>query len=132
MKIQSRVERTLTQLDHARLRKLVAERHEGMEELLDGSDVVASRDISGDVVTMNSQVQLAYEKTGEQGNLTLCYPQDAEPGAGFVSVLSPVGSSLLGMRVGASVQWHTPDGQGHEAQIVGILFQPESSGDFLS
>lgn len=131
MKTPSRVERTLTQIDHARLRKLIADRHEGMEELLDGSDLVESREISGDVVTMNSQVQLAYGSTGEQGNLTLCYPQDAEPAMGFVSVLSPVGSSLLGMRVGASVQWHTPDGQDREAQIVGILFQPESSGDFL-
>lgn len=132
MNTLSRVERTLTELDHARLRRLVGEHHDEMEELLDGSDVVESREIASDVVTMNSQVLLADSTTGEQYNLTLCYPQDAEPAAGFVSVLSPVGGSLLGERIGASVQWKTPGGQGGQAQIVGLLFQPESSGDFLT
>jgi regulator of nucleoside diphosphate kinase len=59
----------------------------------------------------------------------LCYPADADASAGFVSVLSPVGWSLLGQRVGATVRWPIPSGGELSAKILGILFQPESSGD---
>ena len=36
------------------------------------------------------------------------YPDDAEPHAGFISVLSPVGCALLGLRVGAVARWQLP------------------------
>jgi regulator of nucleoside diphosphate kinase len=47
-----------------------------------------------------------------------------------VSVLSPVGSALLGMRVGSIARWSTPAGDEKAAEILAILFQPESSGDY--
>ena len=64
--------------------------------------------------------------------LTLCYPDDAEPAQGFISVLSPVGASLLGLRVGAQAQWHTPQGEPRSAQVRAILFQPEATGDYTT
>ena len=53
-----------------------------------------------DVVTMYSRVELVDVHTHRRQVVTLCYPQDAEPAAGFISVLSPVGISLLGLREG--------------------------------
>jgi regulator of nucleoside diphosphate kinase len=47
-----------------------------------------------------------------------------------VSVLSPVGSALLGLRVGSIARWSTPAGDEKAAEILAILFQPESSGDY--
>jgi regulator of nucleoside diphosphate kinase len=88
--------------------------------------------MSPDVVTMYSQVLLCDPRTGRQRKLTLCYPSDAEPAAGFVSVLSPVGSSLLGLRVGATARWRTPLGDTVEAEVLAILFQPEASGDYTT
>jgi regulator of nucleoside diphosphate kinase len=95
-------------------------------------DLVTSVSVSPDVVTMYSQLLLADPAGGEPYKLTLCYPDDAEPAAGFVSVFSPVGSSLLGLRVGSMARWRTPHGSSGAAEIRAILFQPEASGDYTT
>src|SRR5512139_2696469 len=104
-------ERTLTELDHVRVARLLRRAsHPALDDVLDGARLVASRSVPPDVVTMYSQVRLADLRSGERSTLTLCYPDDAEPAAGFVSVLSPVGASLLGLHVGAIARWCTPGG----------------------
>jgi regulator of nucleoside diphosphate kinase len=131
--------RTLTELDHVRILNLIRRDARGhasvamqpaIEDLLDASAIVPSRQVSPDVVTMYSQLLLHDLQTGQRSTLTLCYPADAEPAAGFVSVLSPVGSALLGRRVGSVARWATPAGDEKAAEILAILFQPEASGDF--
>jgi regulator of nucleoside diphosphate kinase len=133
------LERTLTELDHVRLLNLVRRdrRSDGsptlrltIEHVLDACAIVPSRQIPPDVVTMYSQVLLQDLVTGVRGQLTLCYPADAEPAAGFVSVMSPVGASLLGQTVGSVARWSTPAGDERAAEVLAILFQPESSGDY--
>jgi regulator of nucleoside diphosphate kinase len=132
------LERTLTELDHVRLLNLVRRdpRRSGLrprldiELILDACAVVASRKVPPDVVTMYSQVLLKDLENGERQQLTLCYPADAEPAAGFISVLSPVGCSLLGLRVGSVARWPTPTGGCRSAEVLAILFQPEGSGDY--
>lgn len=69
-------------------------------------------------------------QTLQRNTLTLCYPADAEPAVGFVSVLSPVGSALVGLQVGSVARWSLPAGDDKAAEILAILFQPESSGDY--
>ena len=125
-------ERTLTPLDHIRLTRIAPSAPQGMEELLATCDLVAAPAISPDVVTMYSQVLLADTKGGECSKLTLCYPADAEPEEGFISVLSPVGTSLLGLRVGDVARWALPDGTQRAAEIRAVLFQPEASGDYTT
>lgn len=133
------VERTLTELDHVRLLNLLrrdargdssAQQIRAIEDVLDASALVPSREVAPDVVTMYSQVLLQDTQTGQRNTLTLCYPSDADPAIGFVSVLSPVGSALLGLRVGSIARWLTPAGDEKAAEITAILFQPESSGDY--
>ena len=131
-------ERTLTELDHARLQRLLPRgggvlREPGLAALqaaLDNADVIRPRAVPPDVVTMHSRVELAEPGTGRRQVLTLCYPADANPAAGCVSVLSPAGAALLGLRVGALARWRTPVGEEVQAEVSALLFQPESSGDF--
>lgn len=133
------LERTLTELDHVRLLNLLRRDAHGdgsaahmraLEDVLDASVLVPSREVAPDVVTMYSQVLLQDSQTGQRNALTLCYPVDAEPAMGFVSVLSPVGSALLGLQVGSRARWRTPSGDEKAAEVLAILFQPESSGDY--
>lgn len=49
------------------------------------------------------------------------------PSQGFVSVFSPVGSSLLGLRVGCIARWRSLAGEPCATEVVAILFQPEDS-----
>jgi regulator of nucleoside diphosphate kinase len=122
----------LTKLDHGRLFKLNGGHPpEPLTEVLDSAEIIESIQVRPDVVTLYSQV-LVTQDDGEQRKLTLCYPDDAEPNAGFISVLSPVGLALLGRCVGAQVSWTMPSGKQRLLTIDAVLFQPESSGDYTT
>ena len=119
----------LTKLDHGRLFKLNGGHPpDQLTDVLDSAEIIESTHVRPDVVTLYSQV-LVTQDDGEQHKLTLCYPDDAEPHAGFISVLSPVGLALLGRRVGAQVSWTMPSGKQRLLTIDAMLFQPEASGD---
>lgn len=125
------VERTLTELDFARLSKLAHNNApQWVTDLLDGVDILDAREVSSDTVTMYSTVECQDLNSGRRQQLTVCYPNDAEPAIGFVSVLSPVGCSLLGLRVGDVARWKMPSGEDGGAQVLSVLFQPEASGDY--
>lgn len=126
-------ERTLTELDFVRLEKLTAQAlPAALAELLDAADVLPSREMPADVVTMNSQVEVEDPSTRERQKITVCYPGDAQPGAGFVSVLSPVGIGLLGVKSGTLAKWDMPNGGQGAVQVVAVLFQPEANGDYAT
>jgi len=134
----SALERTLTELDHVRLLNLARRERRSdaptprlaIEHVLDACAIVPSRQIPPDVVTMGSQVLLQDLATGLRSQLTLCYPAHAQPAAGFVSVMSPVGASLLGQTVGSVARWTTPARDERAAGVLAILFQPEANGDY--
>ena len=130
--------RTVSQLDHARLSGLLrrqpatAPSAHAVHDVIDNADLVAPQEIEPDVVTMQSVVVLADADSGQRRELALCYPDEANATAGRLSVLSPVGASLLGLKVGDTARWTLPDGTQGAARIVEVLFQPEASGDFLA
>jgi regulator of nucleoside diphosphate kinase len=124
--------RTLTELDYARLQKLNGQLTAELADCLEQADLVSPREIPGDVVTMYSQAEILDLLTGRQSKIVVCYPADAEPTEGFVSALSPLGASLLGLRVGDVARWHTPTGEERATKVAALLFQPEASGDFTT
>ncbi len=138
MEVLTHDELTLTELDHVRLARLIRGPGEAPEADLDGpmagvldaAQVVPSRKVPPDVVTMYSKVELADLASDRTSCLTVCYPSDAEPALGFISVLSPVGAGLIGRRVGSIARWLAPGGEPGAAKVVSILFQPEASGDY--
>lgn len=126
-------ERTLTELDFSRLAKLISGHPPPyLANLLSATEVVPSRDIPAKVVTMYSQVELVDAHTLHRQTLTVCFPRDAEPAAGFISVLSPVGLSLIGLKEGDVARWRTPSGEECSAEVASVLFQPEASGDYTT
>jgi len=124
--------RLLSELDHARIRKLLPQQGVPgpLAELLSEADLVPPREVPAHVATMHSQLRLLDLATQELRELTLCYPADADPARGWVSVLSPAGTSLLGLSVGEEASWQTPDGRQHTLRLLEILFQPEASGHY--
>lgn len=125
-------ERTLTALDFARLRLKNGQLPAELRDNCGSAHLVPSQEIPADVITMYSQVEIVYLNSHRRQKLTLCYPRDSDPGLGFISVLSPVGASLLGLTVGSVAHWQTPDGNECAAEVAALLFQPESSGDYTT
>jgi regulator of nucleoside diphosphate kinase len=98
-------------------------------EELNRADVRAPDDMPDDVVTMHSRVECEDELTGEHHRLTLVYPHEANVETGRVSVLAPVGSALLGLSIGQTIDWHAPGSRPLRLRVTAISYQPEASGD---
>ncbi|WP_338062178.1 nucleoside diphosphate kinase regulator [Vulgatibacter incomptus] len=105
-----------------------AEAAEALESELASAVVVAPDKIPDNVVTMNSRVRFQDEETGQEREITLVYPKDADPQQGKISILAPVGAALIGLSVGQSVDWPLPGGRLKRLKIVEVLFQPEAAG----
>jgi regulator of nucleoside diphosphate kinase len=106
----------LTRTDHDRLERLIEQHSEGrnaeLAELLEQE--LARAEIRAvappDVVTMNSHVVFEDEETGARREVYLCYPHEVAAGEGRVSVLAPIGSALIGLSVGQTIEWPVPNG----------------------
>lgn len=124
----------ITRLDADRLDALLdmlsARQLPGLDALrveLERADVVEPAAIPADVATMNSRIKFVEDASGKTFELTLVYPQDAgKPDS--ISILAPVGSALLGLRVGQSIQWPMPGGRSAELRLLEVVDQPEANG----
>ncbi|MBR9981190.1 MAG: nucleoside diphosphate kinase regulator [Desulfatitalea sp.] len=128
----------ITQFDKARLEELIAVAEEfgggrsdleALAEELDEAEIVSSKEVRPDVVTMNSKVVLRDLDTSETRTCTLVFPRDADADKGAISVLAPVGTAILGYAKGDVVEWQVPAGV-RRIKIEDILYQPEAAGDF--
>ena len=99
-----------------------------LKEELAQAEIVTSDEIPADVVTMNSTARVVDVDAGEEHELTLAYPRDADGDPRKVSVFAPVGSAILGLRVGQAIQWPMPGGRERTLRIEAIRYQPEASG----
>ena len=130
----------ITQTDRVRLGNLIElVRDQGdrsnlsyvnnLEGELEFAEVVASENIASDVVTMRSKVRLKDLDTGEESIYSIVFPSEANTDEGKISVLAPLATALLGSRLGAIVQFQAPR-RPRRLQILEILYQPESAGDY--
>lgn len=102
---------------------------EKLEEELARCDEVQSEKVAPDVVTMNSRVVLSDVLTGNEIACTLVFPQQADASEHRISVLAPLGTAILGYRVGDVIDWNMPSGV-RQYKILGIAYQPEAAGDY--
>ena len=133
--------RTITELDHVRIFNMLRRRAaagigaaqaDELSELIDAAELVRPQEIGADIVTMYSKLRVADPATGQERTITLCYPEDADAAQGMISVLSPLGTSLLGLRVGETAEWQGADGKPSQLVVRAIEFQPEASGDYTA
>lgn len=126
----------VTEKDFQRLHNLVqvqrqvsgAHTVEALSRELKRAKVVASEEIPEDVVTMNSLVKLKELKSGAEMELTVVYPKDADVSKFKISVLAPVGTAILGCKVGDQVE--RPDLKKTVVyEVKEVLYQPEAAGD---
>ena len=123
----------VTDKDLERLTRVITGHAGDSVEQLDAelarAEVVSPHEVSGDVVTMNSEVVYEEVGSGAQRRIRIVYPEDANAQRGWVSVLAPLGSALLGLRVGQEIDWRVPRGV-RRLRIIAVPYQPEAAGDF--
>lgn len=128
----------VSRLDLERIESLLEQpQHEALDtralqDELVRAAVVEPCQVPADVITMNSvaQVRVVDAAGCEHAHeLTLVYPRDADAEAHKVSILAPVGSALLGLRVGHAIDWPMPGGHTARLHVLSIRYQPEAAGD---
>ena len=131
--VDSRSHIIVTDRDLQRLRPVLDQHNTAASDALDAelhrALVVRQCEIPDDVVTMNSEVVYQDVATGSQRVVRIVYPKDADATHGRVSVLAPIGSALLGLKVGQEIDWRLPNGV-RRLRVVEIRYQPEAAGDF--
>lgn len=100
---------------------------EALENELLRAELVEPFDMPCDVVTMNSQL-VCTDDAGHEHHVRLVYPQDADASEHKVSVLAPLGSALLGLRVGSAIARPLPNGRTTMVRVTKVTYQPEAHG----
>jgi len=93
------------------------------------AQIVDPQDVPADVVTMNSRVVVQDVETGESSEYVLVFPEQADVAEGRLSVVSPIGTAILGYAKNDVLTWQTPGGP-RKIKIAAIPYQPEAAGDF--
>ncbi len=127
----------ITEIDKERLSKIIDteikignildKTNKKLSDEINNAIVVSSRQVPQDIITMNTRALLYLDN--EDLELTLVYPEEADFANNKMSVLSPIGTAILGYKVGDTVEWEVPSGI-TQIHIKGVLYQPEASGDF--
>lgn len=81
-----------------------------LREELDRAAVIDPAAFPADVVTMESTVQYEDLGSGEIEEYIITFPDRADIEKKRVSILAPIGTALIGCRVGDIVNWSTPGG----------------------
>jgi len=80
-----------------------------------------------DAIRLGSEVSFVDEKTGQLRKAQLVLPVNANIAEGRISILTPMGAALYGLRTGDSIDW--PDLAGNNRRIrISRVVQP-GSGD---
>jgi regulator of nucleoside diphosphate kinase len=95
-------------------------------EELERAVEVEPADVPGDVVTLNSTVRVRDLEGDTSMDYTIVMPGEANYEAGRISVLAPLGTALLGYRVGDEIEWEVPRGI-RRLRIEAVLYQPEAA-----
>ena len=118
---------TLSTEDYERLSALAHAARSRMPDLasdlaeeIDRADVLANTRHLQHVVCMNCEVEFRDDTTGKVQKVTLVYPDEADILKRQVSVLTPVGTALIGLREGQSMIWQTPSGETRQLTVLAV------------
>ena len=100
-----------------------------LEAELERAKIVDPKRIPANVITMRSKVRLKDLVSGESKIYSLVFPTEANFSEGKISVLAPIGTAILGYKLGDSIEWPVPSGL-RKLKVDEILYQPEAAGEY--
>ena len=97
-----------------------------LDGLMLSARLMEPADTPADVVTIDSRLIVEDLYSAELKEIELVFPEEADPAAGRLSVLSAIGCAVLGRAVGDHVVVETDKGC-LQLRIAALVFQPEAS-----
>jgi regulator of nucleoside diphosphate kinase len=118
---------TLTASDHEKLSVIANAAAHTMPEIaaeladeLDRAHVLAVGRHPANTVCMGCEVDFRDDITGRVQTVTLVYPNEADISKGRISVLTPIGTALIGLPVGKSIDWTTRTGDTKRLTVLQV------------
>ncbi len=134
MAIERKPRIVLTAQDHERLSILARTASSAMQDAtialtgeLDRAHVLAKGRYPEHTVFMGCEVEFRDDTTGKVQTVTLVYPGEADISQGKISVLTPIGAALIGMRAGHSITWETRAGDLKRLTVIDVR-EPKEAG----
>lgn len=90
--------------------------------------IIVPRDRTPVSVKMGSLVRFRDDFSGRIRQVRVVYPADADPSAGRISVLTPVGAALIGLSAGQSMGWRDRKGLAKTLTVLDIQHDIEPAG----
>lgn len=117
----------LTAADHKKLSVLANVAANTMPEVaaelseeLDRAHILTTGRHPADSVCMGCEVDFRDDRTGRVQTVILVYPQEADISKGRISVLTPIGTALIGLPVGKSIDWTTRTGETKRLTVLKV------------
>ena len=86
---------------------------------LERAHVVDDHQLPRGIIRIGSTVRFTSD-LGEDRTVTLVFPGEADIAEGKISVLTPIGTALIGLRAGQSMDWTARDGQPHRLTVARV------------
>ncbi|GAA0686038.1 nucleoside diphosphate kinase regulator [Marinobacterium maritimum] len=93
---------------------------DGLRAELDRADVVHLDELPENVVRMNSTVTFEVVESGQKFHRTLYFPHQMAGKEHAISIVAPIGSALLGLEVGQTIDWTLPGGKHSHVRIIEV------------
>lgn len=127
--VKNATELIISKLDYTNLLTLIEKTEntnaaDALDEEISRANVVELKDLPANTVTMNSLVTFSDVDSAEEKTVQLVYPQDADINQAKISVLSPVGSALIGLSIGGTIEWPVPQGKVRRLKVIAVQ-QPQ-------
>ncbi len=114
----------IAKTDYLRLMKLIEKTDTDAADALDleisRAKIVEDAKLPKDVVAMDSTLTFSDLDSAEEKTIQLVYPQDADVSQLKISVLSPVGSALIGLKIGGTIAWPVPQGKVRRLKVIAV------------
>ncbi|AAR34166.1 MAG: nucleoside diphosphate kinase regulator protein [uncultured bacterium] len=98
-----------------------------LEDELASAMIVDPKDVPPNVVTMNSRVKLRDLRADKEMTISLVFPNDANIAEGKISILSPIGTAILGFGAGDTLDLAVRS-FAKKIRIEEVLYQPGAAG----
>lgn len=116
----------ISDVDKSRLSGLAATVSNRMPELsddllaeLERAKVIPHHQIPEEIVRMGSTLEYTSDDS-QRRQVTLVYPGDADIAQGKISILTPIGTALIGLSEGQSIEWAARDGRRHRLTVITV------------
>ncbi|MGE4220316.1 MAG: nucleoside diphosphate kinase regulator [Alphaproteobacteria bacterium] len=92
---------------------------EELQNEMDRADIVPVAALPADTVRMGSTVAFR-NGSDPRREVTLVFPGEADIAAGRISILTPIGTALIGLSAGQSIRFAARDGRERELTVLAV------------